>query len=83
MLKSPETIKEKFSPFGEKCIQNCYNAYQESDITDFIDNVIIKGHDPQKQQRDEFAQKEILVNYPHVCEKIISHFEGLFLKQDL
>lgn len=53
MLKNVDDIKRKFLPMGQKCLDNYYKAFNKDDILNFIDNVVIKGIDPMKNQRDK------------------------------
>ncbi len=69
MLKSHNDINEKFNKLGVKCLEHVYIAYNEENIIDFIDNVILNNNDYLIQTRNEFTNK-IMVNYPQVNEKI-------------
>ena len=42
------------------------------------EEVIIKEKDYKKEQRNEFAKNEVMINYPNVSEKIFEHFEQIF-----
>lgn len=53
MLKNVDDIKRKFLPMGQKCLDNYYKAFNKNDILNFIDNVVIKGIEPMKNQRDK------------------------------
>ena len=79
MLKSPNDIEEKFTSLGKLCLENCYIAYDEKAITDFIDTVILKGQDTKKEQREKFAKEVVMYNYPNVSQTIIEYFEREFL----
>ena len=78
LLKQRGDIEGKFVELGQKCLENCYVAYDEKAIIDFIENVVIKGKDPKKQARIKFARQEVKVNYPNVSEKIFEYFEKKF-----
>ena len=69
MLHSEKDIEEKFAPLGQKCLSNCYLAYEEAAIRDFMEEVIIKGNDPKKEARQKFAKEEIMLNYPNASAK--------------
>ena len=75
MLKSEKDIEDKFTKLGKQCLENCYIAYNEKAITDFIDNVILKGQDTKKEQREKFAKEVVMYNYPNASQSIISYFE--------
>ncbi|WP_086298087.1 hypothetical protein [Campylobacter devanensis] len=53
MLKDSDDINKIFLPMGQKCLDNYYKAFNKNDILNFIDNVVIKGIDPMKNQRDK------------------------------
>ena len=73
MLKSEKDIDEKFAPLGKQCLENCYVAYNEKAITDFIDNVVIKGNDTKKEQREKFAKEVVMYNYPNASKSIVHY----------
>ena len=75
LLKTPEDIDKKFIPFGKACLEHCYLGYNEKDILNFIDNVIIKGKDPKKSEREKFSENEVMLNYPHASEKINNYLK--------
>lgn len=77
LLKSPDDINNKFTLLGQQCLDNCYIAYDEKAIIDFIENVIIKGIDPKKEKRQKFAQEVVMYNYPNASENIIKSMEKL------
>jgi hypothetical protein len=72
MLKNSNDINKMFLLMGQKCLDNYYKAFNEDDILNFIDNVVIKGIDPMKNQRDKFL-KELRLNYPNVAQVIVEH----------
>lgn len=74
-MLADESSKDKyFNELGKKCLDNTYIAYNENDIYNYIEEVIIKENDYMKERRNKFA-KELKVNYPHATEKIIEHIE--------
>ena len=78
MLKSPIDIRYKFSTVGKMCLENCYLAYDEQAIIDFIENVIIAENDYKKDERQKFAKEVIMYNYPNVSSKICDYFNKTF-----
>ena len=72
MLKNSNDINKVFLPMGQKCLDNYYKAFNKDDILNFIDNVVIKGIDPMKSQRDKFLQ-ELRLNYSNVAQIIVEH----------
>ena len=69
MLHSEKDIEKKFASLGQKCLSHCYLAYDESDIRNFMEEVIIKENDPKKEARQKFAREEVMLNYPHASAK--------------
>lgn len=78
MLKDPNDIMQKFSPLGQKCLENCYLSFNTGDIDRFIENVIIGENDEKKLKREEFS-KGVMLNYPHAADVALRHIkEGIF-----
>lgn len=75
MLKSEEQTREGLVPLGQKCMENYYKAFAEEDIISFIENVVLKGNDPMKQQREQFVRTELKFNYPHATEDLVQMLE--------
>jgi hypothetical protein len=78
MLKAKSDINEKFTELGKLCLDNCYIAYEEKQIIEFIDNVIINKHDPKRISREYFAEEKVMFNYPNATDAIVRE-----LKQEL
>lgn len=74
MLKNSNDINKVFLPMGQKCLDNYYKAFNKDDILNFIDNVVIKGIDPMKNQRDKFL-KELRLNYPNAGKRIVEYIK--------
>ncbi len=74
MLKSPKDIAEKFAPLGQKCLEQCYVAYDTDAIDAFIRDVIAGGHDPKEESRARFA-KTVMLNYPRAAETALEHIK--------
>jgi hypothetical protein len=75
MLKSKRDINGKFTELGRLCLDNCYIAYEEKHITEFIDNVIINGNDPKKLSRERLAEEKIMFNYPKATDAIVDELK--------
>ena len=71
MLASEEAKKSQFDDWGQSLIDHTYQALSEDDITRFIEDVVTKGHDPMKDERQAFAREKVMVNYPHASEYIV------------
>ena len=74
MLKSPDDISRKFAPLGQKCLDNCYQAYDILDIDKFITEVIVGGRDKKADSRQVFA-KTAMLNYPHAADVALQHIK--------
>ncbi len=66
-----ENYKDIFSNLGNLCLENYYIAFSESQIINFIDDVVINGHDPKLEKRNLFKRKYLHFNYPDVSKKIL------------
>lgn len=75
MLKTKDSIDKFFMNNGKQILENCYKAFSEEEIYDYIDNVIIKGNDPMAAKRKEFAKKELMVNYPNVSTFVLDYIK--------
>jgi len=72
LLKDKKSIDMWFIDIGKKCIEQCYQAFSEKDIINFIEKVIINGDDPLKEDRVTFVESELKINYPNVSKEILS-----------
>jgi hypothetical protein len=72
MLKNNTQIDDLFSELGKECLDLYYKAYNENEITYFIDNYVVAGNDIDKEKRTNFAKQKLMINYPNVSEKILS-----------
>lgn len=70
MLKKPDDREKKFSELGKRCLDRCYISYKQEDIDTFLNEVIMKGNDHLKEERDRFC-KNIMINYPYASQKAI------------
>jgi hypothetical protein len=78
MLKTRADIHQKFTPFGRDCLDHCYLAYAEPDITQFINQVIIEGKDPLSERRERFRRETVMMHYPEASAVALSN-----IKRDL
>ena len=66
-----KAVKEDYSDFGISCVDMHYKAYQNSDIEEFIKNVVINEKDFRKEERSQFVDKNFgLVNEKPAAENI-------------
>ena len=47
-------VRERFNEFGKLVLEQHYHAYNEADILEFIENVVLGGKDTMKEKRDAF-----------------------------
>lgn len=75
LLKNKKTIAKWFLPIGKKCLNFCYQAYQEKDIISFIEDIIIKDKDTKKEDRQKFVNSTLKVNYPNSSRYILNYIK--------
>lgn len=78
LLRDESAIDEEFLTFGKEMLKHTYQAYNENQLIDFIDNVVISKNDYMKQSRLDFANENIKYNYPNASQTAID-----FLKKKL
>lgn len=78
MLKSIEEIEKTFVEIGQKCLENYYKSFNEADIYNFIEKVVISGEDPLKDKREKFSNY-LKLNYPNVGKKIAEYIKEQIL----
>ncbi len=52
-----EKVKEEFNSFGQMCLEQHYLAYSIEETEKFIQEVVIAGNDPKKEQREQFYKQ--------------------------
>ncbi len=72
VLENQSKINEQFTSFGKKILKHVYKAYTEEDIINFVENVVLNNQDIMKKTREEFAQKEIMINFPNATDVIMT-----------
>lgn len=72
MMQSEEKTRATLLPTGISCIEQYYHAFNESDIIDFIQNVVISGKDPMRAQRERFSREVLKQYYPYSADRIAS-----------
>ncbi|WP_340153093.1 CDP-glycerol glycerophosphotransferase family protein [uncultured Marivirga sp.] len=58
-LKRSDDIRDRINSFGQKLYDLHYHSSSESEITEFIQDVILKGNDNRKSERDLFVEKTL------------------------
>lgn len=71
MLKNEKEIEKVFAPIGQQCLTNYYHAFNEYDIINFIEDVVITGNDSMRENRINFAKEKIMINYPNAADFIV------------
>lgn len=70
-----EHTRQDLNDFGNKCVDMHYQAFNEQDIVNFIDNVILNGEDPMKEKRRAFVYDELKINYPNSAKAICKYIK--------
>lgn len=73
MLKDEKQINKVYSKMGKLCLSNYYKAFNESDIFNFIENVIINGKDELADNRKAFARTVLKLYYPNGASRAINY----------
>ena len=71
MMKTEEETMQGLVPLGQACMKQYYHAFDEKDIINFIEKVVVRGEDEMQSSREEFVEKELKVNYPKASEFLI------------
>lgn len=75
MLHNAEITHKNSNSFHQQCVQNHYPAYNEQDIINFIEQVVLAGKDSMKEKRNRFFEEKLKYNYPHTSEKILQYIK--------
>jgi len=54
LVKDNQQPQQLFNTFGEKAFQQHYHAHSVEDIENFLKEVVLKGNDPIKTEREKF-----------------------------
>jgi len=57
---SDSNVKDRFNEFGKLALEQHYHAYNETQIMDFIENVVCAGKDIKKENREAFYHKYLI-----------------------
>ncbi len=60
--KDFKSVRNECNEFGNACIDLHYHAVNQEDIIQFIDNVLLGGKDPLKEQRERFYKEMLSFN---------------------
>lgn len=83
-LVKDDDYDSKFSPFGKMSFDKHYHGRTEQDIRNFIENVVIGGQDPKKEERNAFFDSYLApIDGMMPSDKIISTIEALINGQNL
>ncbi|MCQ2241402.1 glycosyltransferase [Treponema sp.] len=80
LLKNEES-KNQFTDFGKDMLKVNYEGYNQNDIIDFIENVVLKNDDKLELEREKFS-RQIMVNYPYATIFIESVLKENLTKKD-
>ncbi len=76
LIKTGNKNSKIFAKLGLNCIKHHYKAFNEKQILDFINDVVIAKNDPMAVARHAYAQT-LKLNYPYVSRAIVEHIKGL------
>ncbi len=76
MMKSEEQTMNGLLPLGQECMKQYYYAFSKEDICKFIDDVVINGDDPMREQREDFAKNTLKVNYPNSARFVTEYIKS-------
>lgn len=82
LLKSEEQVSETLLPLGQACMEQYYHASRAEEIERFIQDVVIEGHDPLKEQREAFSRTVLKKYYPFAADRIIQEIKDCIIGQD-
>ncbi len=71
LMKNDQTDRI-FTSLGKKCLNCCYLAFNEHDIYNFIEEVIIADKDLLQNKRKKCFDETFKLDYPHTSEKIVN-----------
>ncbi len=71
LLADRLTEEREFLPFGRETLERTYKAYCEADIRAFVEDVVMRGHDPRRAEREAFAAANVCCHYPHAAERVV------------
>lgn len=77
LLKDVERNKKNYNKFAQMCIDQHYKAFNEDDIYQFINNVVLTKNDTMKDLRLKFYEQNLKYGYPHVTYNIMKYLKKL------
>ena len=73
-LVRDNTIEKKFNEFGEKVFSLMYKSYNNADIMNFIDKIVLKEQDALEKERQDFIEKYLKPpKNKTACENVFNH----------
>lgn len=75
MLNSWDVLERGFSQNGCIYLNNYYKAFSQDDITQFIDETVIKGIDPLKSSREHFFRTVLEENFSIASSNIKNYLQ--------
>ena len=73
MLKDEKQINKVYSKMGKLCLLNYYKAFDEDDIINFIENVILNEKDELAENRRKFARTVLKLYYPNGASRAVNY----------
>lgn len=82
MIKSLEKTMEGLVPLGQECMKVYYHAMSKEDILNFIEDVVINGNDPLKENRDTFVDNTLSVINPNASSNFVKYLKEQIGRQN-
>lgn len=65
----------KLTEFGAEILKYVYVAFQEQEILNFINKVVVGGKDTMRKKRIQYAKNMIRFNYPNASAALIKNLK--------
>ena len=75
LLRDEAEIDAIFADLGKDCLKRYYHAFDENNIVNYIENVVVEGLDPMREKRIDYVDRHLKINYPHASDFIINHIK--------
>lgn len=80
LMKDKNTNDRNFNSFARECLKYHYQAFSKEDILNFIEKVVLDGHDCLKDKRQKFFNRNIKYGYPYVSDVIVKTIKREIMK---
>lgn len=70
-----DVFDKTFTEFGAEILKYVYVAFQEQEILNFINKVVVGGKDTMRKKRIQYAKNTIRFNYPNASAALIKNLK--------